>query len=283
MYPTIHQHLTQLVLFFRYQHGASDNRIPNYHSLTPVHVIRPSGQNSHQDPRYNLMAGGDYYQTQQQDFLYANQLQSGNYHAPVNCESEFGKFYSAEGAQLWNNSKPPQNTHGSKEEIMNRFLDSQPANIKPETLTSQQRPQAGSRERRKSPQRIKKNGPFLPPIMSSTQKSAEIKEYLSVDSSALLQQEFTPLVPDDSPRSSADDDDGGEGHEDKINKNNVETNRVSKMVPQVRVVFSETDDKEYRLHSPQGEYFCLWIIHCLCMLYSYIPLLFFPFRVCNLG
>ena len=102
------------------------------------------------------------------------------------------------------------------------------------------------KRREQSTGRTSKHGFFLPPIMSSTQKSAEIGECLSVDS----RQEFAPLVPDASsprsPRGGDDDVDDGRGD---MRKEEGKRGMVN------RVVFAEGGDNELSLHSPWGEYY----------------------------
>lgn len=75
--------------------------------------------------------------------------------------------------------------------------------------------------------------------MSSTQKSAEIGDFLSVDS----RQEFAPLVPDASSPRGGEGDDSDNGGDARKERGGVAN----------RVMFAEGGDNELALHSPLGK------------------------------
>ncbi|KAK7095947.1 uncharacterized protein [Littorina saxatilis] len=134
----------------------------------------------------------------------------------------------------------------SKEEIIDHFFASQP----------QDNVGMGSLKRRDDRRTVKhsgkgvKHGAFLPPIMSSTQKSTEIGDYLSVDS----RQEYIPLAPDNGSPKSADrgDDDIDDDDEDEDDEGDARREEGRRGASN-RVMFAEGGDMEQRLHSPSGD------------------------------
>ncbi|KAL8591849.1 hypothetical protein ACOMHN_044345 [Nucella lapillus] len=132
-------------------------------------------------------------------------------------------------------SPPAQKT--SKEEVIERFFASQPQPPPSSSrLVSPKRREKSSKPPRptSNPQRG-----FLQPVMSSTQKSAEIKDCLSVDS------EFVPLVVDES----SEKFEGGGGGGDGGMRRKEEGEREGGG----RVVFVERGKGEPQLHSPLGD------------------------------
>ena len=135
----------------------------------------------------------------------------------------------------------PDSQQASKEEVIQRFFASQP----PDRDTAMISPKR--RDRQKSAARGKRSDGFLPPIMSSTQKSVEIKAHLSVDS----RQEYAPLVPDlDSESRLSDGSDGGGGGGEDLREGRGGERWVVN-----RVAFHDGGEREeLHLHSPLGEY-----------------------------
>lgn len=188
-------------------------------SLAPQHAHQHQGQRQQQQQQQQQHPPVDFF---------ASALQRPE---PLNV-------FSAQGAREASPAFAPPRS--DKEEIIHRFFASQPASDGPAMLSPKRRdPAAKTRERPSG--RGSKQGVFLPPIMSSTQKSAEIGDFLSVDS----RQEFAPLVPDvSSPR-------GGEG-DDSDNGGDMRREEERRGVSN-RVMFAEGGDNELALHSPLGK------------------------------
>lgn len=185
-------------------------------------------------PQHAHQHQGQQQQLQQQQ----QQRPSLDFFASALQRPEPLKVFSAQGAREASPAFAPPRS--DKEEVIHRFFASQPASDGPAMLSPKRRdPTAKTRER--PPGRGSKQGVFLPPIMSSTQKSAEIGDFLSVDS----RQEFAPLVPDaSSPRGGEgdDSDDGGDARREEERGGAAN-----------RVMFAEGGDNELALHSPLGK------------------------------
>lgn len=129
---------------------------------------------------------------------------------------------------------------------MKRFLASQ---LQEKDIKSPAACEQSAKEKKRS-KCSRKFIPLLPPRMSSTQKSAEIGEFLSVNTSA-SHHDFVPLAPDDSPESSAQGD-GGD-----IVKGGPETDRKvdQNYRDQRKVMLTEAETEKH--HSPLGMTFVL--------------------------
>ncbi|XP_076439070.1 uncharacterized protein LOC143277970 isoform X2 [Babylonia areolata] len=144
--------------------------------------------------------------------------------------------------------------HTSKEAVIERFFASQPAPAPPAANHHHHDDEEEERHlvspKRRGPHRLSRlagggsgGAAFPRPVMSSTQKSAEIKDYLSVDS----QHDFLPLVPDESSSTKSVNNGGEEGGAGG-------GGRRGEGGAHSRVVFSEGGGKgEPRLHSPVGD------------------------------